>query len=118
MKLMFVPTLTKTRRCPDSFTAFAASSTGPEYRQAQARTAPAPPHVGSPSVTTKITAGDLRYLVDDDAEVAGILRRADTGGRWVRQLEEQDQPTLRRLAAASSARLGTPLAPLDNTRAG
>lgn len=34
--------------------------------------------------TTKITAGDLRYLVDDDAEVAGILRRADTGGRWVR----------------------------------
>ena len=34
--------------------------------------------------TTKITAGDLRYLVDDDADVAGILRRADTGGRWVR----------------------------------
>ena len=34
--------------------------------------------------TTKITAADLRYLVDDDAEVAGILRRADTGGRWVR----------------------------------
>ena len=34
--------------------------------------------------TTKITADDLRYLIDDDAKVRGILGRADTGGRWVR----------------------------------
>ena len=34
--------------------------------------------------TTRITADDLRYLVDSDADVDAILERPDEGARWVR----------------------------------